>query len=68
MHYCRGLSFTQDPDYSYIIGLFEACMKRHGIPKAQPEFIWNQNRLALEKESIKEQMRKVLDKKKAEKK
>lgn len=64
MHYCRGLSFTQDPDYSYIIGLFESCMKRHGISKTTPEFIWNQNRLALEKESIKEQMRKVLDKKK----
>ncbi len=64
MHYCRGLSFTQDPDYSYIIGLFESCMNLHGISKTTPEFIWNQNRLALEKESIKEQMRKVLDKKK----
>merc|ERR1711998_748568 len=31
MHYCRGLSFTQDPDYGYIIGLFEGCMKRHGL-------------------------------------
>jgi hypothetical protein len=39
-------------------------MKRNGISKANPEFIWNQNRLALEKESIKEQMRKVLEKKK----
>ena len=26
MHYCRGLSFTQEPDYGYIIGLFEGCM------------------------------------------
>ena len=31
MHYCRGLSFTQDPDYGFIIGLFEGCMKKNGI-------------------------------------
>jgi len=31
MYYCRGLSFTQDPDYGYIIGLFEGCMKRNGF-------------------------------------
>ena len=23
MQYCRSLAFTQDPDYKYIIGLFE---------------------------------------------
>jgi hypothetical protein len=50
MHYCRGLSFTQDPDYSFIIGLFENCMKRHGFNQKQPDFIWNKNRLVLEKE------------------
>ena len=50
MHYCRGLSFTQDPDYSYIIGLFESCMKRHGFNLKTPDFIWNKNRLVLEKE------------------
>ena len=27
MHYCRGLSFTQDPDYDYIIKLFEGGME-----------------------------------------
>ncbi len=31
MHYVRGLSFTQDPDYSYMIGLFESCLKRQGF-------------------------------------
>ena len=63
MHYCRGLSFTQDPDYSYIIGLFEGCIKRHGYDTKHPDFIWNKNRLALEKEQIKQQMMKVIEKK-----
>ena len=63
MHYCRGLSFTQDPDYSYIIGLFESCMKKNSFNVKQPDFIWNKNRLALEKEQIKAQMMKIIDKK-----
>jgi hypothetical protein len=53
MNYCRGLSFTQDPDYTYINNLFEQCMKRHGYDLKTPSFIWNKNRLALEKEAIK---------------
>merc|ERR1711988_1308330 len=53
MHYCRGLSFTQDPDYSYIISLFEGCMKRHSFDTRNPDFIWNKNRLVLEKEARK---------------
>ena len=63
MHYCRGLSFTQDPDYSYIIGLFESCMKRNGINVSTPDFVWNKNRLVLEKEYMKQQMIQVLKKK-----
>jgi hypothetical protein len=53
MKYCRGLSFTQDPDYPYVIGLFEQCMTRHNYDTKDPDFIWNKNRLALEKEAIK---------------
>ena len=53
MHYCRGLAFTQDPDYGYIISLFEGCMKRHGFDTRTADFVWNKNRLALEKEAIK---------------
>lgn len=63
MSYCRELSFTQDPDYGYIIGLFEACLKRHGFDTKNPDFIWNKNRLALEKEAIKRQMLNVIKKK-----
>merc|ERR1712086_3049 len=49
----KKLSFTQDPDYKYIIDSFEGCMKNHDINPAVPDFIWNKNRLVLEKEAIK---------------
>lgn len=62
MEYCRKLTFTQDPDYNYCINLFQGCMKRHGYDPNTPEFIWNKNRLAMEKEAIKVQMLKVLQK------
>jgi|TARA_B110000240_G_scaffold137277_1_gene152110 hypothetical protein len=67
MHYCRGLSFTQDPDYGFIIGLFESCMKKNGIDPKVSDFIWNKNRLVLEKEAIKKQMMNVIKKKPAKK-
>lgn len=37
-------------------------MKRHGFNPKQPDFIWNKNRLVLEKEAIKQQMLRVLNK------
>ena len=55
MNYCRGLAFTQDPDYEYIISLFKGCMKNNGVDTSNPDFIWNKNRLAMEKEAIKRQ-------------
>ena len=63
MHYCRGLSFTQDPDYDYIIKLFEGCMEKNKFDTKTPDFIWNKNRLVLEKEAIKRQMMNVINKK-----
>ena len=63
MNYCRNLSFTQDPDYGFIINLFENCMTRHEIDTKTPDFIWNKNRLVLEKEAIKRQMMNVINKK-----
>ena len=53
MRYCRGLSFTHDPDYKYIKDLFEGCMERHGYEVKQADFIWNKNRLFLEREALK---------------
>lgn len=45
MNYCRSLTFTGDPDYSYIFGLFQSCMERHDIDTKTPDFIWYKNRL-----------------------
>jgi len=42
-------------------------MKRHGYDTKNPDFIWNKNRLALEKEAIKKQMLGVINKKPAKK-
>ena len=60
MRYCRGLSFTHDPDYKYIKDLFEGCMERHGYDVKQADFIWNKNRLFLEREALKQQMARVI--------
>jgi hypothetical protein len=62
MSYCRKLAFTEDPDYKYIIGLFEGCMKKNGYDPKTPDFIWNKNRLVLEKEALKQNMLKVIAK------
>jgi hypothetical protein len=62
MNYCRKLEFTEDPDYKFIINLFEGCMKKNGWdPRAPPDFIWNKNRLAMEKEALKQHMMKVIN-------
>ena len=53
MNYCRKLSFTDDPDYKLIIGMFEGCMKKNGYDPKTPDFIWNKNRLELEKIALK---------------
>ena len=62
MQYCRGLSFTADPDYTYIIHLFEGCMERNHFDTKTPDFIWNKNRLFLEKEALKQNMMRVISK------
>ena len=62
MNYCRKLSFTEDPDYKFILGLFEGCMKKNGWDPKVPDFIWNKNRLVLEKEALKQNLMKVINK------
>ena len=61
MGYCRKLTFTDDPDYKYIIGLFEGCMKKNGFDPKVPDFVWNKNRLELEKLALKQNMMKVIN-------
>lgn len=60
MQYCRSLSFTADPDYRYILNLFETCMERNQFDIKTPDFIWNKNRLVLEKEALKQNMLRAL--------
>lgn len=62
MQYCRSLSFTADPDYRYILSLFDGCMERNGYDVKTPDFIWNKNRLVLEKEALKQNMMRALQK------
>ena len=45
-----------------MIGLFEGCMKNNGWDPKVPDFIWNKNRLYLEKEQLKQNMMKVISK------
>ena len=37
-------------------------MKRHGFNPKQPDFIWNKNRLFLERQTLKESMMRVINK------
>jgi hypothetical protein len=62
MNYCRKLQFTEDPDYKYVLGLFEGCMKKNTWDPKVPDFIWNKNRLVLEKEALKQNLMKVISK------
>ena len=43
-------------------------MKRNNFDPKTPDFIWNKNRLALEKEQIKAQMMKAINKNHGKKK
>ena len=62
MVYCRKLQFTEDPNYNYILGLFEGCSKKNGWDPKVPDFIWNKNRLVMEKEALKQNLMKVINK------
>ena len=62
MEYCRGLEFSQDPDYKHIIGLFEKCMERHGYDSKSMDYIWKQNRLSKDKEALKNSVLGVIKK------
>ena len=63
MEYCRNLKFEQDPDFKYIIGLFEKCMVRHGFDLKSNDYTWKQNRLSKDKEALKNSVLNVIKKK-----
>lgn len=62
MQYCRSLKFTDDPDYRYILNLFDNCMERNNFDSKTPDFIWNKNRLVLEKEALKQNIMRAVQK------
>ena len=41
LSYCRGLKFTEEPDYDWCLDLFTQCMKRHKFSLDNRDFIWN---------------------------
>lgn len=63
MEYCRSLKFEQDPDYKYILGLFDKCMIRHGFDMKILDYTWKQNRLSKDKEALKNSVLNVISKK-----
>ena len=64
MEYCRSLKFEQDPDYKYMIGLFEKCLHRHNLDQRVHDYMWKQNRLSKDKEALKNSVLNVINKKK----
>lgn len=63
MEYCRSLKFDQDPDYKYVLGLFDKCMNRHGFDPKVTDYTWKQNRLSKDKEALKNSVLNVITKK-----
>lgn len=63
MEYCRNLKFEEDPDYNYVIRLFENCMTRNGFDLKSTDYTWKQNRLSKDKEALKNSVLNVIKKK-----
>ena len=64
MEYCRSLKFEQDPDYKFMIGLFEKCLHRHNLDPKGQDYTWKQNRLSKDKEALKNSVMNVINKNK----
>lgn len=63
MQYCRNLKFEEEPNYKYLIGLFEECLNRHKLDPNLLDFTWKQNRLNKDKEALKNSVLNVIRKK-----
>lgn len=68
MEYCRKLEFTEDPDYKYLLKLFDGCIARHGFDPKVLDFTWKQNRLKRDKDLLRDQIEALIGKKKGEEK
>lgn len=60
MEHCKKLEFTQEPDYKYLIGLFEACMRENNFDGKVYDYTWKEDRLIRDKKALKEEMMKAL--------
>ena len=66
MEYCRKLEFTEEPNYKYLIGLFDQCAKRHDFDFKLADYTWKQNRLHRDKEALKASVGNIIAKSKNE--
>lgn len=60
MEYCKKLEFTETPDYKYLIGLFDACLKENNLDGKVFDYTWKEDRLKRDKQALKEELRKAL--------
>jgi len=63
MEYCKKLEFTQEPDYKYMIGLFDNAMKTNNLDPKVFDYTWKEDRLKRERDALKREMRELLKKK-----
>ena len=63
MEYCRQLKFEEEPDYKFIISMFERCLARHNLDPKVLDFSWKQNLLHKDKEALKNSVLNVIKKK-----
>ena len=54
MNYVRNLEFIARPDYKFMIGLFQGCMKRNNIDDKTPDFVWNRDQQLKEEQILKD--------------
>jgi hypothetical protein len=63
MEYCRQLKFEEEPNYKFLLDMFEKCLLRHNLDKKILDFTWKQNILSKDKEALKNSVLNVIKKK-----
>lgn len=63
MEYCRQLKFEEEPNYKFLLDMFEKCLLRHNLDNKILDFTWKQNRLSKDKEALKNSVLNVIKKK-----
>jgi hypothetical protein len=60
MEHAKKLEFTQEPDYKFMIGVFDACMSENSFDPKLFDYTWKEDRLIRDKKLLKEEMMKAL--------